>query len=134
MKLKNINYIDGLGTLLDIYPDTDYNQYVSESDSEQMRNDWEKIGNDFKVAVEKLEKPETKRKIYISWTRGRVRRPLGSTGEQKPAKRKIFIVGQRREDVTSQNVIHWIRLTENTGGVSKFKVFKGIHGRTNKEK
>lgn len=52
---KAYNLIKGAGSILDIYPSTDYTKYLPErntkTDAENLRSDWERIGQDMYKAM-----------------------------------------------------------------------------------
>ena len=63
MKLITKNLIAGIGSLLAIFPNTNYAQFVpKQTASERMRSHWENTGRHISVAMNQFNNEQTKQK------------------------------------------------------------------------
>ncbi len=66
MTERIIHWIAGVGSAMNIFPDShgryDSIVYRARTDTEALRGDWEKVGNDIRKAITTYEQKESKQK------------------------------------------------------------------------
>lgn len=55
MKKHFSNILHGMGSVLEVYPNTDYRRFLPKgTDADRLRSDWQKVGQDISSAIQKV--------------------------------------------------------------------------------